>query len=248
MGDRHDPPCPRSCVSATPVTASSSAPRPSWCSPGVIAYWPLLTLLVPMRVEVVSPDERIALLSLIAVAGAPTGPAPSGSPPSRSPHSWRRFRPAPAPSRPACPRLPPMMAVMAEEIRDARRGMAGALLALGNPVAAALSAWLVGESRESPAVQKSRRGGRAAGATMAASSPAMRGRTSNHRRAPTYRDGSGRSSPWLLSCPCPSRCCWGGWRRIGQQLKAQARMKRDEDRRPCGVENERRRRHHGPLG
>ncbi|KTT69432.1 hypothetical protein NS319_10530 [Sphingomonas sanguinis] len=53
----------------------SRTPLPLWLFAlanigGVIAYWPLLTLLVPMRVEVVSPDERIALLSLIAVAGA----------------------------------------------------------------------------------------------------------------------------------------------------------------------------------
>lgn len=164
-----------------PDPLRSRTPLPLWLFAlanigGVIAYWPLLTLLVPMRVEVVTPDERIALLSLIAVAGAV---AASGanilfgwlSDRSRRAGGGRRVWMAlglagiaasyAAIGWAATPMalalsvlgfqvavnalLAPMMAVMAEEIRDAQRGMAGALLALGNPVAAALSAWLVGE-------------------------------------------------------------------------------------------------------
>ena len=37
---------------------------------GVIAYVPLLTLLLPMQVEVISPEQKLGLLSLATVAGA----------------------------------------------------------------------------------------------------------------------------------------------------------------------------------
>ena len=143
---------------------------------GVIAYWPLLTLLVPMRVEAVSPDDRIALLSLIAIAGAVAASAANIlfgwlSDRSRRAGAGRRGWMALGLAGIAASYaaigwaatattlilavlcfqiavnalLAPLMAVMAEEIRDTRRGMAGGLIALGNPTAAGLSSWLVGE-------------------------------------------------------------------------------------------------------
>ncbi|MEK9212126.1 MFS transporter [Sphingomonas sp. 2378] len=144
---------------------------------GVIAYLPLLTLLVPLKVEAISPDGRIALLSLIAVSGAVVASLANilfGWLSDRSAQAGRGRRlwiaiglvgilasyaliglattPVSVITAILCFQLAvnavlaPLMAIMAEEIPDAKRGMAGGLIALGNPAAAALSAWLVGEA------------------------------------------------------------------------------------------------------
>ncbi|OMJ32493.1 MFS transporter [Sphingomonas sp. Sph1(2015)] len=144
---------------------------------GVAAYLPLLTLLVPMKVEAVSPDGRIALLSLVAVLGAATASLANilfGWLSDRSQRAGRGRRRLmaiglagvaasyAAIGMAATPvmlvaailffqfavnaLLAPLMAIMAEEIPDAKRGLTGGLIALGNPVASALSTWLVGET------------------------------------------------------------------------------------------------------
>ncbi|WP_322963911.1 MFS transporter [Sphingomonas fuzhouensis] len=144
---------------------------------GVIAYLPLLTLLVPLKVEAISADGRIALLSLIAVAGAVVASGANIlfgwlSDRSRRAGGGRRgwmaiglvgiaasYAAIGMASTSATlvaailgfqfavnALLAPLMAIMAEEIPDAKRGLAGGLLALGNPAASALSAWLVGEA------------------------------------------------------------------------------------------------------
>ncbi|WP_230480714.1 MFS transporter [Sphingomonas sp. Leaf21] len=144
---------------------------------GVVAYLPLLTLLLPLKVEAISPGGRIALLSLIAVAGAITASGANilfGWLSDRSRRSGRGRRgwmamalggvcvsyalfavatsPAAIVVAILCFQfavnalLAPLMAIMAEEIPDSKRGMAGGLIALGNPAASGLSAWLVGEA------------------------------------------------------------------------------------------------------
>ena len=144
---------------------------------GVAAYLPLLTLLVPMKVEAVSPDGRIALLSLVAVLGAATASLANilfgwmSDRSLRAGHGRRGWMAIglagvaasyAAIGMAATPvmlvaailffqftvnaLLAPLMAIMAEEIPDAKRGLTGGLIALGNPAASALSTWLVGEA------------------------------------------------------------------------------------------------------
>lgn len=142
---------------------------------GVAAYLPLLTLLVPMKVEAVSPDGRIALLSLVAVLGAATASLANilfgwlsdrSQRAGRGRRGWMAIGLAGVAASyatigmAATPMtlvaailffqfavnalLAPLMAIMAEEIPDAKRGLTGGLIALGNPAASALSTWLVG--------------------------------------------------------------------------------------------------------
>lgn len=143
---------------------------------GVMAYLPLLTLIVPMKVEAISRDGRIGLLSVIAVSGAIVASAANilfGWLSDRFPWGARGRRgwmaigllaivasyagigladaPVPLVGAILCFQfavnalLAPLMATMAEEIPDTQRGLAGGVIALGNPAASALSAWLVGE-------------------------------------------------------------------------------------------------------
>ncbi|WP_454280705.1 MFS transporter [Sphingomonas sp. Marseille-Q8236] len=144
---------------------------------GVIAYLPLLTLLVPLKVEAISPEGRITLLSLLTVTGAVVASLANilfGWLSDRSARTgWGRrgwmaiglggivvsyaliawaATPVSVVAAVLCFQfavnalLAPLLAIMAEEIPDAKRGMAGGLIALGNPAASALSAWLVGEA------------------------------------------------------------------------------------------------------
>lgn len=141
---------------------------------GVIAYLPLLTLLLPIRVERIAGEARMDVLTAALVAGSVVASL------SNIVFGWLSDR--------ACVRgggrrswvaggllalaasygvvaaaaspfaivvavvlfqcavnalLAPMLAIMAEEIPDAQKGVAGGLLALGNPLASLVSTLLV---------------------------------------------------------------------------------------------------------
>ncbi|MDR6114442.1 MULTISPECIES: MFS transporter [unclassified Sphingomonas] len=144
---------------------------------GVIAYLPLLTLLLPIKVEAIDGAGRIGLLSLIAICGAAAASLANilfgwlSDRTQRAGHGRRMWMGmgivaiaasyggfALATTQAALiaailafqlavnALLAPMMAIMAEEIPDDRRGTAGGLLALGSPAASALSTLLVGST------------------------------------------------------------------------------------------------------
>lgn len=145
---------------------------------GVIAYLPLLTLLVPMKVEAIGAAGRVEFLSLIALMGAVVASIANilfgwlsdrSRRAGRDRRAWMAVGLAGLAASYAAigvaetrtvlvlailgfqfavnALLAPLMAIMAEEIPDTKRGMLGGLIALGNPAASALSAWLVGEAR-----------------------------------------------------------------------------------------------------
>jgi MFS family permease len=144
---------------------------------GVIAYLPLLTLLLPIRIEALSGDARIGAFTACATIGAIAASL------SGVAFGWLSDRSvargggrrrwiagglvataasyagvAAAPSAVAIvvavaafqiavnAMLAPMTAIMAEEIPDAQKGLAGGLLGFGSPVAAAFGAVLVGQA------------------------------------------------------------------------------------------------------
>ncbi len=141
---------------------------------GVIAYLPLLTLLLPIKVDVIAGDARIGVLTAAVVAGSL---AASGSNivfgwlGDRAVERGRGRRAGMATGLAATiasyalvaiaatpvalvlaivvfqiavnALLSPLFALMAEEVPDRDKGVAGGLLALGNPVASAFSAAVV---------------------------------------------------------------------------------------------------------
>lgn len=144
---------------------------------GVIGYLPLLTLLLPIKVERLSGDARIGLFTATVVAGAIAASLSNIlfgwlSDRSVARGSGRRgwvagglvataisYAGIALASTPTAlvvavvafqaavnALLSPMMAIMAEEVPDAQKGIGGGLLALGNPVASGVSALLVGQA------------------------------------------------------------------------------------------------------
>ena len=144
---------------------------------GVIAYLPLLTLLLPIKIELVAGADRITLFTATVIAGAAAASL------SNILFGWLSDRSvargggrrrwvaigvaatalayagiAVADTPPTIvlaviafqvavnALLAPLMAIMADEIPDAQKGVAGGLLSLANPVASAVSAVLVGMS------------------------------------------------------------------------------------------------------
>ena len=142
---------------------------------GVIGFLPLLTLLLPMKVQGLAGDARIGLFTATVIAGAIAASI------SNILFGWlsdrsiargggrRRFVAgglaatalsyagiAVASSPTAIvlaiigfqlavnAMLAPLMAIMADEIPDAQKGVTGGLLALASPLASAVSAVLVG--------------------------------------------------------------------------------------------------------
>jgi MFS family permease len=142
---------------------------------GVIGYLPLLTLLLPVKIEGVAGDARIGLFTATVIAGALAASV------SNIAFGWlsdlavargggRRVvlvggvvGLVPAYALVALAASPiaivlavvsfqvavnavlaPLFAIMADEIPDAQKGVAGGLLPLANPLASALSALLVG--------------------------------------------------------------------------------------------------------
>jgi MFS family permease len=142
---------------------------------GVIGYLPLLTLLLPVKIEGVAGDARIGLFTATIIAGALAASV------SNILFGWLSDR---AVARGGARRvvlaggvvglvlaytlvalalspiaivlavvsfqvavnavLAPLFAIMADEIPDSQKGVAGGLLPLANPLASALSALLVG--------------------------------------------------------------------------------------------------------
>ena len=140
---------------------------------GVIGYLPLLTLLLPMKVDVVAGAGRLGVLTAIVITGAVAASV------SNIVFGWLSDRSA---ARGGGRRtwlaggvvatalsygaivaaasstglvlavtafqiavnafLAPLLAIMAEEVPDAQKGVAGGLLAMANPVASALAAAL----------------------------------------------------------------------------------------------------------
>ncbi|WP_294275205.1 MFS transporter [uncultured Sphingomonas sp.] len=144
---------------------------------GVIAYLPLLTLLLPIKVEGLSGEARIGVFTATVVAGAVAASLSNvlfGWLSDRSVAqgggrrgwvaggvvataiSYAGIATAATPTTLVLAivgfqagvnaLLAPLMAIMAEEVPDAQKGVAGGLFALGNPVASGFSAILVGQA------------------------------------------------------------------------------------------------------
>ncbi len=142
---------------------------------GVVAYLPLLTLLLPIKVQAVAGLRRLDVLTAIAVAGAVAASLCNVlfgylSDWSRTRGGGRRgwlaggvVATAVAYGAIAVAATPtalilsvigfqvavnavlaPMLAMMADEVPDTQKGVAGGLLAMANPVAATVAAILVG--------------------------------------------------------------------------------------------------------
>ncbi|WP_373853945.1 MFS transporter, partial [Sphingomonas adhaesiva] len=172
------------------VSAPLPSRRPSWLAimalanaGGVLAYLPLLTLLLPIRIEAMNPAERIGLFAATAVVGAIAASIANivfGALSDRS-HArdgqWGRrgwmaaglvaiaasYAVLARATTPATligaivlfqiavnALLAPLSAVIAEEVPDAQKGLAGGLIALGAPLASGASALLVGMATLSP--------------------------------------------------------------------------------------------------
>ena len=141
---------------------------------GVIAYLPLLTLLLPMKVSGVAGDARIGVLTVALIAGAVAASlsnilfgwlsdqsAAAGGGRRRwvaggvvaTAASYALTAAAATPlgiviavvlfQTAVNALLSPLLAIMAEEIPDTQKGVAGGLLALGAPVASMVSTLLV---------------------------------------------------------------------------------------------------------
>lgn len=144
---------------------------------GVIAYLPLLTLLLPIKVEGLSGEARIGVFTATVVAGAIAASVSNvlfGWLSDRSVARGRGRRGWVAGGLVATAAsyagialaatplalvaaivafqtavnalLAPMIAIIAEEVPDAQKGIVGGLLALGSPMASAVSALLVGQA------------------------------------------------------------------------------------------------------
>ena len=170
------------------ITTGASPPRPSKANGvlaacalayagAVIGYLPLLTLLLPIKVDRVAGVDRLTVLTATVIAGAIAARIANiafGWLSDRAVAQGRGRRRGLAygvvatvaayallalATTPALlvgtivlfqvalnAVIAPLMAIIAEEVPDERKGVAGGLLALANPVAAALSAALVGLS------------------------------------------------------------------------------------------------------
>lgn len=151
---------------------------------GVIAYLPLLTLLLPIKVEGLSGEARIGVFTATVIAGAIAASLSNVlfgwlSDRSVARGGGRRgwvtggiavtalsFAGLALAASPvalvlavvafqvaANALLAPMMAIVAEEVPDAQKGVAGGLLALGGPVASLVSSLLVGQALLSEAAR-----------------------------------------------------------------------------------------------
>ena len=141
---------------------------------GVAAFLPLLTLLLPLKVQAAAGDDRLTTLTLCALAGAVAASLSNVLFGALSDRSFARHRnrrgwiaaglAATIASYPllhwaASPAeivvavlafqaavnmlLAPLYTMMADEVPDSQKGIAGGLLTLGNPIGSALAAVLV---------------------------------------------------------------------------------------------------------
>lgn len=142
---------------------------------GVIGYLPLLTLLLPLKIEAVAGDARIGLFTATVIAGAVAASASNilwgwlgdrAVARGQGRRTWLAggaaatalsYAGVAAASTPGAilgaimvfqfavnAMLAPLLAIMADEVPDAQKGVAGGMLAFANPGAAALTALLVG--------------------------------------------------------------------------------------------------------
>lgn len=177
---------PRSVFSPPHSRLPSPTPRPAAfllvCAlayaGAVVGYLPLLTLLLPIKVDQVAGDGRLDLLTVTVIAGAiaaslanigfgwlgdrsvSRGGGRRGIMAAGVVATMASYAGLAAATTPALlvagivlfqvalnAVIAPLMAIIAEEVPDGRKGVAGGLLAMANPVAATLSAALVGASR-----------------------------------------------------------------------------------------------------
>ncbi len=144
---------------------------------GVIAYLPLLTLLLPLKVEGLSGEARIGVFTATVFAGAIAASISnvlfgwltdrsvargggrrawmaSGVAATAASYGGLIVAATPVALVAALVAfqiavnalLAPMMAIMAEEVPDAQKGVAGGLFALGGPLASIVSTVLVGQA------------------------------------------------------------------------------------------------------
>ena len=144
---------------------------------GVIGYLPLLTLLLPIKVDAIAGPARLDVFTAMVVLGAVAASLSAimfGWLSDRSVdrgggrRRWMAggavataatYAAIDAAATPAAlivavvafqvainAVLAPLAAIMADEVPDSQKGVAGGLLAMANPIAAALSALLVGMS------------------------------------------------------------------------------------------------------
>jgi MFS family permease len=142
---------------------------------GVIAYMPLLTLLLPMRVQAVAGEGRLAVLTATVIAGALAASIANVAIGWLSDRAVVRgggrrrwlaggmvamalgYVPVALATSPTAlvvavvlfqlgvnALLAPLFALMADEVPDGQKGMYGGLLALGMPIASAVSIVIVG--------------------------------------------------------------------------------------------------------
>lgn len=142
---------------------------------GVIAYLPLLALLLPLKIEQIAGDARIGLFSAIVIVGAlvasgsnilfgwlsdrsvargggrrrwiafglvATAVSFAGITFAQTP--WAIMAAVAVFQASVNALLGPMLAIMADEVPDGQKGVAGGLLAAAVPIASAVSAMLVG--------------------------------------------------------------------------------------------------------
>lgn len=162
---------------------SSSSRQPAWFLAafalayvgGVTAYLPLLSLLLPMKVDAMAGDARLGVMAACVVAGALAASLSNIVFGALSDRSLARgggrrrwlaggvaatvaaYAGIAAAASPALvvlavaafqvainALLAPLLAIMADEVPDARKGLAGGLLALGAPAASGVGVLLVG--------------------------------------------------------------------------------------------------------
>lgn len=141
---------------------------------GVVGYLPLLTLLLPIKVDMVAGTDRLGTLTAIVVAGAAAASVSNiafgwlsdrAVERGRGRRGWLAggvvatavsYAAMAIAATPAAlilavvafqvavnAVLAPLLAIMADEVPDAQKGVAGGLLAMANPVASALTAVLL---------------------------------------------------------------------------------------------------------
>ena len=140
----------------------------------VVGYLPLLTLLLPVRIDAVAGAGRLGVLAAIVVLGGVSASLSNiafgwlsdrsvtrgggrrawvGTGVAATALSYAAITMATSPTGVILSisafqvavnaLLAPMLAIMADEVPDAQKGMAGGLLAMANPVASALAAALM---------------------------------------------------------------------------------------------------------
>jgi len=175
---------------------------------GVIGYLPLLTLLLPLKVDGIAPDTRIGIVTLASISGAVAAGLSNiafgwwsdrsiaagggrrrfiagGLAATTAAYALLGFAATPATILLSVivfqiavnAVLGPLMATMADEIPDERKGVAGGLLALAVQLASLVSALVIGFAT----IGEAARLAIVAGAMVACVSPLLLARS---RRAP----------------------------------------------------------------